>query len=281
MIPDIDLDHVAVAVERHALVWSRYAGELGARWRSSGVGPGFSPAQVGFEGGMRLEVLAPARIDENDFLRRFLDRNGPGPHHLTFKVGDLRAALRLVDEAGFRPVAVDLSSDPHWLEAFLHPRDALGVVVQLAQAAGPGWETPTPEGYPPPPPGGTATLVHIGHCVADLGAGLSFFSGLLGGRETGRGQDRGSRWIDLAWPGPGRIRLLEPDGRDSPLTGWIAGRTGRVHHLAFACADPSAVTGAVERRDGTWKLQPEANFGTRLLLSKPGTSGAFAAVDQG
>jgi hypothetical protein len=279
VIPDIDLDHVAVAFERHALAWPRYAGELGAVWRSSGVGPGFSPAQVVFEGGMKLEVLAPARIDENDFLRRFLDRNGQGPHHLTFKLADLRSALGVVERAGYQPVAVDLSSDPYWLEAFLHPRDALGVVVQLAQASGPSWETPTPEGYPPPPAAGAASLVHIGHCVADLGAGLELFGGLLGGGRVGEGRDRGSRWIDLAWPGPGRVRLLEPDGAGSPLSEWLDGRPGRVHHLAFACPQPSTITGAMARRDGTWEVPPEVNFGTRLLLERDAAS-PFAATEQ-
>lgn len=279
MIRDIDLDHVAVAVERHALAWPRYAGQLGAQWRSSGVGPGFSPAQVGFEGGMKLEILAPARIDENDFLRRFLDRNGPGPHHLTFKVSDLRAALGIVDGAGYRPVAVDLSSDPYWLEAFLHPRDALGVVVQLAQASGPSWETPTPEGYPPPPPAGPASLVHVGHCVADIDAGIEFFGGLLGGRTVGEGRDRGSRWVDLAWPGPGRVRLLAPDGAGSPLADWLDGRAGRVHHLAFACPQPSTVASAVARGDGIWEVPPDVNLGTRLLLATD-TDAPFPAVEQ-
>ena len=280
MIAGTDLDHVALAVERHALAWPRYAGELGARWCSSGEGMGFAPAQVSFEGGMRVEILAPARVAENDFLRRFLDGNGPGPHHLTFKVADLRGALAEVRDAGYQPVAVDVSSDPYWLEAFLHPRDALGIVIQLAQASGPPWQTATPEGYPAAPPMGTATLVHVAHCARDLRAALALFGGLLGGREVRRGRDRGSRWIDLRWPGPGRLRLVEPDGPDSPLAAWLGDRTGRLHHLAFSCRDPSSLRGADARRDGIWEVPPEANFGTRLLLASSEQQ-AFWAVDQG
>jgi methylmalonyl-CoA/ethylmalonyl-CoA epimerase len=281
VIAGIDLDHVALAVERHALAWPRYAGQLGAHWCSGGEGVGFAPAQVAFEGGMRVEILAPARVERNDFLRRFLDHNGPGPHHLTFKVADLRSALDELQAAGYRPVAVDLESDPHWLEAFLHPREAMGIVIQLAQASGPPWQSPTPEGYPAPPPSGTATLVHVAHCVRDFGAALALFSGILGGTEVGRGRELGARWIDLRWPGPGRIRLLEPDGPDSPLVAWTGDRAGRLHHLAFFCRQPSAVTGAGARMDGSWEVPPEANFGTRLLLATPGTENAFAAVDQG
>ena len=130
MISDTLLDHVAVAVERHSDAWPRYAGDLAGRWRSGGWGTGFAPAQLEYANGKKIEILAPHRADENDFLRRFLDRNGPGPHHLTFKVGDIDDALADAADAGYQPINVDLS-DSTWKEAFLHPRDATGALVQL------------------------------------------------------------------------------------------------------------------------------------------------------
>src|SRR5436309_1755265 len=101
MIDPIDLDHVAVAAERQDDVWPRYAGDLGGSWVAGGPEYGFASAQVSYRNGMRLEVLEPYMPERNDFLRRFLDRNGPGAHHLTFKVGDLAAALERVEAAGF------------------------------------------------------------------------------------------------------------------------------------------------------------------------------------
>jgi methylmalonyl-CoA/ethylmalonyl-CoA epimerase len=130
-IPDIDLDHVAVAVEEQASAWPRYAGDLGGQWLAGGAETGFSAAQVRYANGMKVEVLEPYAVERNDFLRRFLDRSGPGPHHLTFKVADIALALELVEAAGYRPVNVNIDY-PEWKEAFIHPKDAPGVVVQLA-----------------------------------------------------------------------------------------------------------------------------------------------------
>jgi catechol 2,3-dioxygenase-like lactoylglutathione lyase family enzyme len=187
---------VAVAVEQWADAWPTWVQTLGGRWSSGGLGVGFSPAQLSFANGARLEVLAPHQVETNDFLRRFLDRGGPGPHHLTFKVPDIHAALAAAEAAGFTPEQIDLS-DPGWLEAFLHPRQAQGVVVQLAQAAQ-SWESPAPEGFPVPaaPP---AALTHVTHAVADLDDGLALFAGLLGAtvEDLGTGPDGSWRAVAL------------------------------------------------------------------------------------
>jgi methylmalonyl-CoA/ethylmalonyl-CoA epimerase len=73
------LDHVAIAVERWADAWPRYAVGLGGAWSSGGFNVGFGPAQLRFANGARLEVLQPWQPEANPFLRRFLDASGPGP----------------------------------------------------------------------------------------------------------------------------------------------------------------------------------------------------------
>jgi hypothetical protein len=213
---------------------------------------------------MRVEILEPFLVDRNDFLRRFLDRSGAGPHHMTFKVKDLAAALTMAEAAGYRPVNVDLS-DPYWKEAFLYPKESCGVVIQLAQPIDGYWETPAPEGFPMPATA-AAALERITHAVADLDDGLRLFAGLLGGTETGRGADESARWVDLAWTGPGRVRLAAPTSPSSPLAAWLGDRPGRVHHIAFAGVSGTEVEGAVELADGSVELPPDAATGTRLLL---------------
>jgi hypothetical protein len=105
------LDHVAHAVHRWQDVWLRYATDLGSVWASGGPGPGFAPGQLRFANGARVEVLMPWDVEVNDFLSRFLARNGPGPHHLTFKVPNLKQALEQVRSTGVEPIGVNLS-DP-------------------------------------------------------------------------------------------------------------------------------------------------------------------------
>jgi methylmalonyl-CoA/ethylmalonyl-CoA epimerase len=265
VIPNIDLDHVAVAVERHTDAWPRYGGDLPSRWIGGGGTSGFWSAQVEYANGMKVEVLEPYQVEQNDFLRRFLDRNGPGPHHLTFKVKDLRGALALAEDAGYRPVGVNLENS-WWMEAFLHPKDAPGVVVQLAESnEGSEWgNDPTPDWFPSPRTTTPATLVHVAHAVADLEEGRKLFVDLLAGQVTGEHEQDGITWVDLAWPGPGRVRLLS----GPPLAAWLDGRAGRVHHLAFATDDPGTVPDAQASSDhGTFEVAPEANRGVRLLLA--------------
>jgi hypothetical protein len=280
------LDHVAVAVEQWSDAWPRYVHQLGGSWHSGGVDTGFSPAQLSFANGARIEVLQPWEPEANPFLRRFLDHNGPGPHHMTFKVPDIDAALVRAGDAGFEPVGVELS-DPHWREAFLHPRQATGVVVQLAQAEG-GWTSPAPEGFPTPT-GPAGALLHVSHAVRHLDTALGLFHELLGGDIAARGASPGGDWeyVDLAWPGPLGLRLVAPGPGADPagaLPTWLGERPGRVHHLAFrftgplpppwepADADPGAggagqdVPGLTPTPGSVRVVAPEDNLGTGLVL---------------
>lgn len=285
MPPTIDgaaLDHVALAVERWADAWPRYAVELGGAWSSGGLNVGFGPAQLQFANGARVEILQPWEPEKNPFLRRFLDRHGPSPHHLTFKVPDLASAIEGARQAGFTPVGVDLSNDD-WKEAFLHPRQATGIVVQLAQATH-GWESPAPEGFPGSGAAPPASLARVTHAVADLDTGLALFEGLLGGRRVAEGTGPDRRWcyVDLAWPGPPVLRVVAPsptgDGGGSDeasLPAWLGGLPGRVHHLAFTVAtypagateeSPPLLPGLLDADAPATVIDPADNLGTRLVL---------------
>jgi catechol 2,3-dioxygenase-like lactoylglutathione lyase family enzyme len=268
------LDHVAVAVERWTDAWPRYVHQLGGQWHSGGVNVGFSPAQLSFANGAKVEVLQPWEPENNPFLRRFLDHNGPGPHHLTFKVPDIDDALGRVRGAGFEPVGVRLE-DPQWREAFLHPRQAFGVVVQVAQEQF-EWMAAAPEGFPTGSAGPAAALHHVTHAVADLEAALALFAVLLGGEVTGRGVGPDYTWeyVDLIWDRPLGLRLVAPaadDGPASELRRWLGDRTGRVHHLAFEWTEPPAAA------DGPGAAPAPVGFPG--LLAGPGSVQVVAAVD--
>jgi catechol 2,3-dioxygenase-like lactoylglutathione lyase family enzyme len=258
VIDGADLDHVAVASERSADAWPRYLGELGGEWMGGMPDPGFAWTQVRYANGMRLELLEPYEPERNDFLRRFLDRNGPGPHHLTFKVPDLMTALSEAQGAGYRPVGVN-TDHPDWQEAFLHPKDAPGVVIQLAQTSGGDFESPLPVPADLPARGvaSPASLDRVTHSVASLDEGLRLFEGLLGGKAVDAGEDAATKWVELGWPGPGRVRVVTPTGPSSPVAEWLGDRAGRVHHLAFA----------VPGLDAPTEVAPDDNLGVRLHLT--------------
>src|SRR5207249_557242 len=117
-----------------------------------------------------------------------------------------------------------------------------GVVIQLAQAAG-HWHAPPPSPLPPALRSRPATLDHVAHAVADLDVGLRLFQQLLGGEPDRDGVAAFGPFVDLTWPGSGRIRLIE---RDAGLDG----RAGRVHHLAFTVDDPADIPSARPLEDG-------------------------------
>jgi catechol 2,3-dioxygenase-like lactoylglutathione lyase family enzyme len=223
----IDLDHVALATRDVADALDALVGELGGLVIFGGNNVGFRAVQVRLgdraDEGLNVELLEPWEVDAHDFLARFVDRHGDGPHHLTFKVDDLERVLAEVDAFGLRPTGVDLSS-PNWKEAFLHPKDANGTVVQLAEAHGmPSREemlkevrSSGPAGHPrwwPDPPPRVDRSPRLRRVVMRTPALLDatdLFTGVLGGRRVGAGEG----WTELAWPGGGRVAFEHRPGTD-------------------------------------------------------------------
>lgn len=269
---EIVMDHLAVASD-HA--WDnviRYAYHLGGRWMG---GPDNDPTfemedrfyfcQVEFAHGTKIEILEAIPGPGSDFIRRFLYRNGPGPHHYTFKVPDIDEAMDAVSGAGYDLVGVS-RDDPEWQEAFLHPKQSHGIVIQLS-CPGEGedrWIDPTP--LPPSPRPEPAALERCHHLVADVAAAAKLFGGVLNMTETRRGTDDTGEWAELT-SGPWTLRLIQPT--DPVLGHWLGDRAGRLHHIEVAIGEPGTVHGARPLGDGRYEIPPESNLGLRLVLREP------------
>ncbi len=101
-------------------------------------------AQFVHTGPASLELLQATAPDSP--ISRFLEKRGPGLHHITLRVDDIRAALaelrarnvRLIDEEP-RQGAEGASV------AFIHPASANGVLVELKQPARPRQEAELPK----------------------------------------------------------------------------------------------------------------------------------------
>jgi catechol 2,3-dioxygenase-like lactoylglutathione lyase family enzyme len=145
-------DHIAIGMERMADATDVLVGRLGGLPDSGGPGGGFRWAAWSFEGGGSIEVIEPAGVD--GFLHRFLAARGAGIHHVTFKVRSLSETAARAEAQGYRLVGRD-ESDADWLVAYLHPKEAQGIVVQLGQSGGRygrrPWEVPSGPAAPPPP----------------------------------------------------------------------------------------------------------------------------------
>ena len=146
-------DHIAIAVPAMSQAAPFLAGELGGVPDAGcpSMARAFTWGTYAYEGGGSIEVLEP--LGASGFLHRFLAERGPSIHHVTFKVPSLDEISTRAEAVGYDVIGRD-DSDPEWREAFLHPKQALGIVVQFAQS-GPSdgtASTPPPGVSAPPPP---------------------------------------------------------------------------------------------------------------------------------
>ena len=72
-------------------------------------------------------------INDDSFIKRFLNEKGEGPHHVTFIVNDWDQAMNACKSRKIEPFEFYENTLNHskYLECFLHPRDMAGMLVQL------------------------------------------------------------------------------------------------------------------------------------------------------
>ena len=133
MIPRID--HIGIAVESIAEARKLYE-ELGLTVAEIEDVPqeGVRVAMIDC-GESRIELLEPTTDDSP--IRKFLDRRGPGIHHLCLASDDLGADDRRLREAGYRLLREKPTRGAGgcWVQ-FVHPKSAGGVLLELSQPPG-------------------------------------------------------------------------------------------------------------------------------------------------
>lgn len=83
-------------------------------------------------GETHLELLEP--LSENSPVGKFLEKRGPGIHHLAIAVTDIRATLAQLKEKGTRLIdETPRTGARGCLVAFVHPSSANGVLLELVQ----------------------------------------------------------------------------------------------------------------------------------------------------
>jgi methylmalonyl-CoA/ethylmalonyl-CoA epimerase len=85
-------------------------------------------------GGHAIELVQP--MGETSSLASYLAKRGPGLHHLCFEVDDVEAALTRLKEQGVRLINKQPVEGAGGKKvAFIHPKSASGVLVELSQPA--------------------------------------------------------------------------------------------------------------------------------------------------
>ena len=148
------VDHVGIAVESIERA-QPVLGAFGAERLVEESLDEFTWAYYRLGNGSRIELIEPARdvggdesaegrgdgadgdagegggSGDGSFLTDFLDRYGPGLHHVTLEVTDLNRAIGQVEAAGLR--VVDRADEDDWKEAFVSPHNPTGTLFQLME----------------------------------------------------------------------------------------------------------------------------------------------------
>jgi LAO/AO transport system kinase len=127
------LDHIGIAVSDLAAALAFYRDALGLEIEaaeevaSQRVRAHFIPA-----GDAALELLEATAADSP--IAKYVSKRGPGLHHITLRVADIRTTLATLKARGVRLIDEAPREGAHGsLVAFIHPASAHGVLVELKE----------------------------------------------------------------------------------------------------------------------------------------------------
>ena len=127
------LDHIGIAVADLSAALAFYRDALGLEIEApEDVASQRVRAHCIPAGGAALELLEATAEDSP--IAKYVAKRGPGLHHITLRVDDIRAALAQLKEKGVRLIDESPREGAHGsLVAFIHPASAHGVLVELKQ----------------------------------------------------------------------------------------------------------------------------------------------------
>jgi methylmalonyl-CoA/ethylmalonyl-CoA epimerase len=125
------IDHVAILVDDLDKTLAFWQDGLGLELSHAENVPAEN-SMVAFlpVGGSEVELVKPTTDDSG--LARYLEKRGPGMHHICLEVDDLSGMLASLKERGIQLInETPLSGLDGKRYAFIHPKSANGVMVEL------------------------------------------------------------------------------------------------------------------------------------------------------
>ena len=129
------IDHIGVAVEHLEEAVLLYSERFGmpVQHRETVEQQGVEAVLLGV-GESHVELLRPLGRDTS--VAKFLERNGPGLHHVAYGTDDIDSALEQVRKAGLALIdELPRTGIRGSRVAFLHPKATGGVLTEIVQAA--------------------------------------------------------------------------------------------------------------------------------------------------
>ena len=130
------IDHIGVAVKNLNEAMRLYSESLGLEIeeteevKEQRVKVAFIPV-----GESRIELIEST--DPNGPIAKFIERRGEGIHHIALEVDHIEDALQKLKERGVQLIDEKPRIGAHKMKiAFLHPRSAKGVLLELCEKHG-------------------------------------------------------------------------------------------------------------------------------------------------
>lgn len=128
-----EIDHIAIAVEDldAAIADYRETFEVTVDHREIVESDGVEEALLKVADSY-IQLLTPTREDSP--VAKYLDKKGPGLHHIGYRVADCAQALEAVKAAGHRVLdEVPRPGSRGTTVAFVHPKALHGVLIELVE----------------------------------------------------------------------------------------------------------------------------------------------------
>ena len=129
------IDHIGVAVEDLDAAIGLYGGQLDMREQHRETVEEQGVEAVLLEvGDGHVELLRPLSPDTG--VGKFIERNGPGMHHVAYATDDIEGALGAARDAGLRLIDEEPRVGIRGSRvAFLHPKATGGVLTEIVEPA--------------------------------------------------------------------------------------------------------------------------------------------------
>jgi LAO/AO transport system kinase len=133
---DVQIDHLGIAVrtldEGLAFYQKQLGMDLQLRETVTAESVNVAMLPAGNRGGApRIELLEATTPDST--IAKFIEKRGPGLHHVALKVADLSATLERMKQAGVRVLNEPKRGAGGHLYVFIHPESTGGVLLELIQ----------------------------------------------------------------------------------------------------------------------------------------------------
>ena len=129
----LGIEHVAIAVKDFGPLSDFFGDLLGIHYNGrEEVSDQKVFTDIFNTGNGKVELIKES--DVNSPISKFLNKKGPGVHHLAFLVDDIQLAIKQLSDSGVRFI----NSKPRagaegTLIAFIHPNSSPGILIELCQ----------------------------------------------------------------------------------------------------------------------------------------------------